>query len=145
LEGLGVLAEVRHAGNRDLAIRRRRMWRGRWFRSHTIDHAQAADTHAGGRLLLVQSDSRRHSGADYRFCLAAEPRRLQRLDRTVVRNSEVVSAINAVVQGVNITLPEGRNPDRPQDNYLDTTGCGWTPASGRTTTSNAPYQTPSTG
>ena len=39
----------------------------------------------------------------------------------LVRNSEVVSAINAVVPGANITLPEGRNPDRPPDNYLDTT------------------------
>ena len=39
----------------------------------------------------------------------------------LVQNSEVVSAINAVVPGANITLPEGRNPDRPPDNYLDTT------------------------
>jgi UDP-glucose 4-epimerase len=39
----------------------------------------------------------------------------------LVRYSEVVAAINAVVPGANITLPEGRNPDRPQDNYLDTT------------------------
>jgi UDP-glucose 4-epimerase len=39
----------------------------------------------------------------------------------LVRNSEVVAAINAVVPGANITLPEGRNPDRPPDNYLDTT------------------------
>ena len=39
----------------------------------------------------------------------------------LVRNSEVVAAINAVVPGANITLPEGRNPDRPRDNYLDTT------------------------
>src|ERR1700682_2864161 len=31
----------------------------------------------------------------------------------LVRNSEVVAAINAVVPGANITLPEGRNPDRP--------------------------------
>jgi UDP-glucose 4-epimerase len=34
---------------------------------------------------------------------------------------EVVNAINAVVPGANITLPEGRNPNRPPDNYLDTT------------------------
>jgi UDP-glucose 4-epimerase len=39
----------------------------------------------------------------------------------LVRNSEVVAAINAAVPGANITLPEGRNPDRPADNYLDTT------------------------
>jgi UDP-glucose 4-epimerase len=39
----------------------------------------------------------------------------------LVRYSEVVAAINAVVPGANITLPEGRNPDRPPDNYLDTT------------------------
>jgi UDP-glucose 4-epimerase len=39
----------------------------------------------------------------------------------LVRNSEVVAAINAAVQGANITLREGRNPDRPPDNYLDTT------------------------
>jgi UDP-glucose 4-epimerase len=39
----------------------------------------------------------------------------------LVRNSEVVAAINAVVPGANITLPVGRNPDRPSDNYLDTT------------------------
>ena len=39
----------------------------------------------------------------------------------LVRNSEVVEAINAAVPGANITLPAGRNPDRPPDNYLDTT------------------------
>jgi UDP-glucose 4-epimerase len=39
----------------------------------------------------------------------------------LVRYSEVVAAINAAVPGANITLPEGRNPDRPSDNYLDTT------------------------
>ena len=39
----------------------------------------------------------------------------------LVRNSEVVAAINAVVPTANITLPEGRNPDRPQGVYLDTT------------------------
>jgi UDP-glucose 4-epimerase len=33
--------------------------------------------------------------------------------------SEVVDAINAAVPGANITLPEGRNPDRPPDNHLD--------------------------
>src|SRR5919106_1960016 len=39
----------------------------------------------------------------------------------LVRYSEVVAAINAAVPGANIRLPEGRNPDRPPDNYLDTT------------------------
>jgi len=39
----------------------------------------------------------------------------------LVRTSEVVAAINAVVPGANITLPPGRNPNRPTDNYLDTT------------------------
>jgi UDP-glucose 4-epimerase len=39
----------------------------------------------------------------------------------LVQYSEVVAAINAAVPGANITLPEGRNPDRPPDNYLDTT------------------------
>jgi UDP-glucose 4-epimerase len=39
----------------------------------------------------------------------------------LVRYSEVVDAINAVVPGANITLPDGCNPDRPADNYLDTT------------------------
>jgi UDP-glucose 4-epimerase len=39
----------------------------------------------------------------------------------LVRYSEVVAAINAVVPGANITLPKGRNPDRPTDNYLDIT------------------------
>ena len=34
---------------------------------------------------------------------------------------EVVAAINAVVPGADITLPDGRNPDRPPDNYLDIT------------------------
>jgi UDP-glucose 4-epimerase len=38
----------------------------------------------------------------------------------LVRYSEVVDAINAAVPGAKITLPEGRNPDRPH-NYLDTT------------------------
>jgi nucleoside-diphosphate-sugar epimerase len=39
----------------------------------------------------------------------------------LVRNSEVVAAINAAVPGANVALPQGRNPDRPPDNYLDTT------------------------
>jgi nucleoside-diphosphate-sugar epimerase len=39
----------------------------------------------------------------------------------LVGYSEVLDAINAAVPGPNITLPEGRNPDRPPDNYLDTT------------------------
>jgi UDP-glucose 4-epimerase len=39
----------------------------------------------------------------------------------LVRYGEVVAAINAAVPGANIALPEGRNPDRPPDNYLDTT------------------------
>ena len=39
----------------------------------------------------------------------------------LVRYSEVVAAINAAVPGANITLPAGRNPSRPPDNYLDTT------------------------
>ncbi|GAA0945141.1 NAD(P)-dependent oxidoreductase [Pseudonocardia zijingensis] len=34
---------------------------------------------------------------------------------------EVVDAINAEVPGAGITLPEGRNPDRPLDPYLDIT------------------------
>ena len=39
----------------------------------------------------------------------------------LVPYSEVVAAINAAVPGASITLPEGRNPDRPPDHYLDTT------------------------
>jgi UDP-glucose 4-epimerase len=39
----------------------------------------------------------------------------------LVQYSEVVAAINAAVPGANTILPEGRNPDRPPDNYLDTT------------------------
>jgi len=39
----------------------------------------------------------------------------------LVRYGEVVGAINAAVPGANIALPEGRNPGRPPDNYLDTT------------------------
>ena len=39
----------------------------------------------------------------------------------LVRYSEVVAAINAAVPGAEITLPEGRNPDRPPDTYLDIT------------------------
>jgi UDP-glucose 4-epimerase len=38
----------------------------------------------------------------------------------LVRYGEVAAAINAAVPGANITRPEGRNPDRPPDNYLDT-------------------------
>jgi UDP-glucose 4-epimerase len=38
-----------------------------------------------------------------------------------VRYREVVSAINDVVPGADIALPEGRNPDRPPDNHLDIT------------------------
>ncbi len=37
----------------------------------------------------------------------------------LVRSSEVVAAINAVVPGADITLPDGRNPDGAPDNYLD--------------------------
>jgi UDP-glucose 4-epimerase len=39
----------------------------------------------------------------------------------LVGYGEVVDAINAAVPGSNITLPEGRNPDRPPDNHLDIT------------------------
>jgi UDP-glucose 4-epimerase len=39
----------------------------------------------------------------------------------LVRSGEVVAAINATVPGANITIPQGRNPGRPPDNYLDTT------------------------
>src|SRR6266540_53180 len=37
----------------------------------------------------------------------------------LVQYSEVVDAINAVVPGANVALPEGRNSDRPPDNYLN--------------------------
>jgi len=39
----------------------------------------------------------------------------------LVQYSEVVAAINAAVPGTDVALPEGRNPDRPPDNYLDIT------------------------
>jgi UDP-glucose 4-epimerase len=39
----------------------------------------------------------------------------------LVRYGEVVDAINAAISDANITIPEGRNPDRPMDNYLDIT------------------------
>jgi UDP-glucose 4-epimerase len=39
----------------------------------------------------------------------------------LVRYREVVAAINAAVPGANLSLPAGRNPGRPADNYLDTT------------------------
>jgi UDP-glucose 4-epimerase len=39
----------------------------------------------------------------------------------LVRYGEVAAAINAAVPGANIALPEGRNPNRPPDNYLDIT------------------------
>ncbi|WP_028923185.1 NAD-dependent epimerase/dehydratase family protein [Pseudonocardia acaciae] len=38
-----------------------------------------------------------------------------------VRYGEVVDAINAAVPGANLTLPAGRNPERPPDTYLDIT------------------------
>jgi UDP-glucose 4-epimerase len=38
----------------------------------------------------------------------------------LVRYAEVVAAINAAVPDAHISLPAGRNPDRPPDNYLDT-------------------------
>ena len=47
----------------------------------------------------------------------------------LVRYSEVVAAINAAVPGANVTLPEGRNPDRPPDTTSTSPGCGRTPAS----------------
>lgn len=37
----------------------------------------------------------------------------------LVRYGEVVDAINSAVPGADITLPSGRNPDRPPDSYLD--------------------------
>ncbi len=37
------------------------------------------------------------------------------------RYDEAVAAINAAVPGADITLPPGRNPDRPRDEYLDIT------------------------
>jgi UDP-glucose 4-epimerase len=37
----------------------------------------------------------------------------------LVRYREVVAAINTEVPGANITLPAGRSPGRPPDNYLD--------------------------
>ncbi len=39
----------------------------------------------------------------------------------LVGYGEVVDAINANVPRASLTLPEGRNPDRPPDNYLDIT------------------------
>ena len=39
----------------------------------------------------------------------------------LVRYGEVAAAINAAVPGASITLPAGRNPHRPPDNYLDIT------------------------
>jgi UDP-glucose 4-epimerase len=39
----------------------------------------------------------------------------------LVRYSEVAAAISAAVPGADITLPAGRNPGRPPDNYLDIT------------------------
>jgi UDP-glucose 4-epimerase len=39
----------------------------------------------------------------------------------LVRYGEVVDAINSAVPGANVTVPEGRNPDRPPDNHLDIT------------------------
>ena len=39
----------------------------------------------------------------------------------LVGYTEVVDAINAAVPGADITLPPGRNPGRPPENYLDTT------------------------
>ncbi len=39
----------------------------------------------------------------------------------LVQYSEVVAAINTAVPDANLTLPEGRNPDRPPDHYLDIT------------------------
>lgn len=39
----------------------------------------------------------------------------------LVRYNEVVGAINAALPDANVTIPRGRNPDRPPDNYLDIT------------------------
>ena len=39
----------------------------------------------------------------------------------LVPYGEVVAAINAAVAGANLTLPEGRNPERRADNHLDIT------------------------
>ena len=39
----------------------------------------------------------------------------------LVPYGEVVAAINAAVPAANISLPEGRDPERPQANYLDIT------------------------
>jgi UDP-glucose 4-epimerase len=39
----------------------------------------------------------------------------------LVPYGEVAAAINAAVPGAAITLPAGRNPDRPPDGHLDIT------------------------
>jgi UDP-glucose 4-epimerase len=39
----------------------------------------------------------------------------------LVRYGEVVDAINVALPGANIRIPEGRNPARPPNNYLDIT------------------------
>lgn len=39
----------------------------------------------------------------------------------LVPYGEVVAAINAAVPGADVVLPQGRNPDRATDNYLDVT------------------------
>ena len=54
------------------------------------------------------------------WSVVTSPRAIAALELTV-GISLVVAAINAGVPGANIALPEGRNPDRPPDYYLDTT------------------------
>jgi UDP-glucose 4-epimerase len=60
----------------------------------------------------------------------------------LVRNSEVVAAINGAVPGANM---EGRNPDRPPDNYLDTTRLRADTGFRLEYDVDAPYRTTSTG
>ncbi|MGH8180830.1 MAG: hypothetical protein ACRETR_07610 [Steroidobacteraceae bacterium] len=38
-----------------------------------------------------------------------------------MRYGEVVDAINTAIAGARLTLPGGRNPARPPENYLDIT------------------------
>ncbi len=63
----------------------------------------------------------------------------------LVRNSEVVAAINGAVPGADITLPERRNPDRPRTTTSTPPGCRPIPTFARSMMSTAPCRTTSTG
>jgi nucleoside-diphosphate-sugar epimerase len=63
----------------------------------------------------------------------------------LVRNNEVVAAINAAVPGADVALPRVAIPTGPRTTTSTPPGCSRTPASAPSTTSSVPCRTTSAG